>query len=774
MRDSATILLVEDDQSLLDGISDLLEVADIGYQVKTLTASNGRAGLARVAEETPDLIISDIMMPLMDGFEFLAEVRQNPAWIHIPFIFLTARGEKRDIQEGRSSGAELYITKPFDNDELLQLVKGQLDRTFQLQFVRQQRLDNLKRTILQLLNHEFRTPLTYVTAYYEMLADGLSIEASNNLQEYLKGIQAGCVRLTKLVQDLIAVVELRTGETAAHYRQQARPLANPGELLREAGRQAAALAQAKGIRFIDSVPDELPAVYGSPDYLADIFARLIDNAIKFTYCKREPGGFVQISAERRQNEVYFTIGDNGIGFPEHVQGQLFDLFFQYNRDQLEQQGSGSGLAITKGLAELHQGRIDVESEKGIGSQFSLVLPVYNPANMVTAGGTPPQMRQQATILVVEDDRFLLDGLRELLEISGGIYHFRVLTAVNGRLGLEVLARHHPDLIISDIMMPEMDGFQFLTEVRRNPAWLHIPFIFLTARGEREAWLESLRIGVEDYITKPYDSDQLLEMIATQLNRHFQRQGVVYQSFEDLKRSILDLLQPDFRLPLDTVSRYSNQMAQNLESAQTPEDLKESLRGIEVGSSRLNRLVRDFITLAELKTGEAAESFALEARLVNPGSLLIEAAQLQQYQAGEGQVKLSLAIDHSLPEIRANDGDLLNGFGRLIALLIHLPDDSRPIQLQLTASKNGRYIDLEVGRQGAGFDRAVAAQVQALLGSNDQAILESADYGPSLVILKGVVDLHGGQISLQNDPAAGCTFTIRLPVYQPETSSMVAA
>src|SRR5688572_521102 len=140
MKDSATILLVEDDQSLLDGISDLLEVADMGYQVHALTASNGRAGLARIAEETPDLIISDIMMPLMDGFEFLAEVRKNPAWIHIPFIFLTARGEKRDIQEGRSSGAELYITKPFDNDELLQLVKGQLDRTFQLQFVRQQRL----------------------------------------------------------------------------------------------------------------------------------------------------------------------------------------------------------------------------------------------------------------------------------------------------------------------------------------------------------------------------------------------------------------------------------------------------------------------------------------------------------------------------------------------------------------------------------------------------------------------------------------------------------
>lgn len=762
MRDSATILLVEDDQSLLDGISDLLEVADIGYRIQVLTASNGLAGLARVGEHTPDLIISDIMMPLMDGFEFLREVRKNPAWIHIPFVFLTARGDKRDIQDGRRSGAELYITKPFDNDELLQLVKGQLDRSFQLQFVRQQRLDTLKRSILQLLNHEFRTPLTYVTAYYEMLADGLSVEASNNLQEYLKGIQAGCIRLTKLVEDLIAVVELRTGETAAEYGRLARPILQPGELLREAGQQAAAAAQVKGITLTDSIPADLPAVYGVPDYLHNIFSRLIDNAIKFTHCKRVPGGTVHLAAEAVNGEIRLTITDNGIGFPEHIQSQLFDLFFQYNREQLEQQGSGSGLAISKGLAELHQGQIEVQSEKGSGSHFTLVLPVYHPDQTRTEGGEVAPIRKLATILVVEDDRFLLDGLRELLEISDNVYRFRVLTAVNGRLGLEVLARQHPDLIISDIMMPEMDGFEFLTEVRRNPTWLHIPFIFLTARGEREAWFESLRIGVEEYITKPYDSDQLLEMIVTQLNRHFQRQGVVYQGFEALKRSILDLLQPDFRLPLDTVARYSHQMAQNLASVQTPEDLKESLRGIQLGSSRLNRLVRDFITLAELKTGEAAESFALEARLIQAGSLLIEAGQLQQHEAGEG-VELSLAIDHNLPEIRADDKDLLNSFSRLINLLIHLHADKRQVQLHLAASGNGRNIELRVGRNGPGFEPAVAEKVQALLSENDQAILESADYGPALVIVKGVIDLHGGRIGLNNDPAEGCTFTISLPV-----------
>src|SRR5690606_747749 len=188
MTNTATILLVEDDASILDGMGDLLQIFDIGYEVEILKATNGEEGLALMQQHTPDLIISDIMMPRLNGFEFLAKVRENPAWVHIPFVFLTAKGKKQDIMEGRRSGAELYITKPFVSAELLELVKSQLDRTFQLQQVRQQKFGALKRNILQLLNHEFRTPLTYVTAYYDMLADSLlSVEDTAHLQEYLRG-----------------------------------------------------------------------------------------------------------------------------------------------------------------------------------------------------------------------------------------------------------------------------------------------------------------------------------------------------------------------------------------------------------------------------------------------------------------------------------------------------------------------------------------------------------------------------------------------------------
>lgn len=212
MKRSATILLVEDESALLTGIADLLQLAGLPYEIRVLTAANGQAGLRLMQEETPDLIISDIMMPRMDGYEFLAEVRRRPSWVHIPFIFLTAKAKRDDLLQGRRMGAELYITKPFATAELLELVESQLDRTFELRRVREEKLAALKRDILQLLSHEFRTPLTYVTAYYEMLADSLTdFQETDHLEEYLRGIQAGSLRLSRLVQDLIRVMEIRTG-----------------------------------------------------------------------------------------------------------------------------------------------------------------------------------------------------------------------------------------------------------------------------------------------------------------------------------------------------------------------------------------------------------------------------------------------------------------------------------------------------------------------------------------------------------------------------------
>ncbi|MCJ7567156.1 MAG: response regulator, partial [Anaerolineales bacterium] len=166
------ILVVEDDMALLEGIRELLELSEY----KVLTATNGQEALEVLEKKHPDLIVSDIMMPEMDGYQFHEKVREQPELSAIPFIFLTARGEKADIRRGKELGADDYITKPFDDEDLLVAVRAKLSRWDNLRQQRDEEVADLKSKILLTLSHEFRTPLTYIINYSDLLAlDGQEV-----------------------------------------------------------------------------------------------------------------------------------------------------------------------------------------------------------------------------------------------------------------------------------------------------------------------------------------------------------------------------------------------------------------------------------------------------------------------------------------------------------------------------------------------------------------------------------------------------------------------
>jgi signal transduction histidine kinase len=767
MTTPAVILLVEDDQSLLDGISDLLEVVDLGYELTILTASNGQDGLEIMGGLIPDLIISDIMMPKMGGFEFLDHLRQNSAWVHIPVIFLSARGTKEDIRAGRISGAELYITKPFDNEELLDMVRSQLDRTFELQFDRMRRLDNLQRNIIQLLNHEFRTPLTYVTAYYEMLEDGLANQSIDFIQEYLRGIQIGAIRMTRLIDNFVKVIELRTGEAADRYNQQARMVSDLSDIFVAIckGWQA---SKESNILFEYQIPPDLPPVYGEATYLGEILDRLIDNAVKFSTNKLTKDPKVTVLADSTGEEVFFSVQDNGIGFPEHVHSQLFDLFFQYNRDQMEQQGSGSGLTVVKGLVEMHNGRVEIQSGVGQGSNFTIYLPIYEAetADPPSSQKQTLSTRRPATVLLVEDERYLLEGLRELLEIFECDYHLRVLTASDGVEGLEVLEQHKPDLIITDIMMPKMGGYELLAHVRESPALVHIPVVFLTAKGERQDVIRGRMSGAEEYIIKPYDSDELLELVIKQLDRYFQVQGAIRQDFDELKRGILALLQPDFRNPLASVSDYSQRMATALQDVQTEQEMRDSLKGIQSASRRITRLVEDFIFLAEIRTGEAVSSFNLSSRPINTSMILIEAFDLNRPSAEQNGVTINHQVTMGLPEARVDYDRLKSAVLRLINMLVDYCAIYQRGSVSVGSLFENDMIHLTFGIDDISFSGEKFEQISRLFALDNVNGLELSDYDPDLVVTKGIIDLHSGQIRIESRPGKSSRFVISLPVYDP--------
>lgn len=364
------ILVVEDDAALLEGLRDILELA--GYEV--LTARNGLEGLASLGQRVPDLIVSDINMPRMDGYQFYSQVRAHPDWVSLPFIFLTAKGEKADVRRGKMLGADDYITKPFEEADLIVAVQAKLNRRAQLLSAQTRQISDLKRTILTTLNHEFRTPLTYISTYADMLRENnLSAE---EFRDFMRGIQVGSERLRRLVEDFIFLVELQTGEAQDTFERRCAPLPDLRLLLSLAVERSRAKAEARKVTLREEVAEDLPGVRADREYLLDAITRLLDNAIKFS---RKSGGEVTLRAEPGGRGVLIHVIDHGIGMPASELDKIFDVFYQIDRAKLEQQGSGSGLAITQSIAQMHGGALSAQSVPGQGSTFTLALPSLEPA-----------------------------------------------------------------------------------------------------------------------------------------------------------------------------------------------------------------------------------------------------------------------------------------------------------------------------------------------------------------------------------------------------------
>ena len=365
------ILVVEDDMALLEGIRELLELSEY----KVLTATNGQEALEVLEKKHPDLIVSDIMMPEMDGYQFHEKVREQPELSTIPFIFLTARGEKADIRRGKELGADDYITKPFDDEDLLVAVRAKLSRWDNLRQQRDEEVADLKSKILLTLSHEFRTPLTYIINYSDLLElEGQEI-ATEDFSDFMLGIRRGALRLNSLVDDFLILVEIETGEAEDAYRYRRRRLEETSLWLRVMAKPYQPRAEERGLTLITDIPEELPPLVVDEAYFSDAIGRLLDNAIKFSTDESE---WIRFSAEAKGDRLILRVQDQGQGIREQDLGGLFDVFYQIDRAKREQQGSGSGLAICKGIIGVHGGDVGVESEFGKGSTFWVSLPFEPP------------------------------------------------------------------------------------------------------------------------------------------------------------------------------------------------------------------------------------------------------------------------------------------------------------------------------------------------------------------------------------------------------------
>ncbi|MDX2139718.1 MAG: response regulator [Chloroflexota bacterium] len=369
--DKPHLLIVEDDLHLLEGVQSVLEIE--GYDITT--AENGAVALKLLNDEVvmPDLIVSDIMMPHMDGLTFLREVRKSPAYVSIPFIFLTAKGERRDVNEGKKLGVDDYIIKPFDTDDLLIAIESRLKRHEALNSAQAGVITNVKRNILNVLNHEFRTPLTYIVAYADMLnqPDATSL-SGDELLGFLHGVNSGALRLRRLVENFIQLVELETGEAERTFNLRRTSVEHVQEIFNAAITSIKQQFPERPVNpFTFALADNLPRFTGDTEFLRVAFAHLIDNAMKFS----SPDKAITLSAQVKENELHLSVEDAGRGITPVEQERIWDMFYQVNRAYYEDQGVGAGLPIVRGIAQLHGGRVLLASELGKGSTFTVVLPL---------------------------------------------------------------------------------------------------------------------------------------------------------------------------------------------------------------------------------------------------------------------------------------------------------------------------------------------------------------------------------------------------------------
>jgi len=386
-------------------------------------------------------------------------------------------------------------------------------------------VDRVKTSFFTNISHEFRTPLTLIKGPVQNLME----EFANNpkVTERLKLVERNSDLLLKLINQLLDLAKLDAGNLKVEMSK--------GEVLRfvkATSSSFSSLAAQKHVSITIDVSTETCYAFFDRDKLETILINLINNAIKFT----PSHGIVQISAQIDSGSLRISVKDTGIGIPADQHEKVFERFHQVSESHKEV-GTGIGLALVKELASLLGGTIAVKSEVGKGSEFVVTLPleivssedrletsdhevsIERPTvhvvqdRIALKGGTSNGEDKRPHILVVEDNADLRSFIIESL---GEEFHF--LEAENGKQGLDIATSEIPDLIISDVMMPEMDGITMAEKIKTDVRTSHIPLILLTAKSTEASKLTGLESGADDYLTKPFNKHELLLKIKNGISR----------------------------------------------------------------------------------------------------------------------------------------------------------------------------------------------------------------------------------------------------------------
>ena len=490
------------------------------YDVRVATGGEKALAIAG-SDPLPDLVLLDIMMPGMDGYEVCQRFKKNPRLKNIPVIFITAKGEVEDETKGFEIGAIDYIIKPFSPSIVMARVKTHLALKRQRDKLAKMardltELNHMKDNLLAVCSHDLRSPLNGILGFADLLLEKTYLEPED--REGLNHIKASGNVLLGLVNDILDLSKAR----AEQVDLKKEPL-SLSEVVRTSIRSLEHLAIHKKQTLDLEDQSEDGAVLGNASALGRVFNNLLSNAIKFT----PEGGTVRVALEPSQKGgIRAKITDTGIGIPQDRMPYLFDQFTRTSqRGTGGEPGTGLGMSIVKEILEKHETPIEVESEPGKGTRFILNFPLCEqvPATNPTPAQAPPQSEPRK-ILLVEDNPVNRKLGEKMLRKQG----HEVVSAKDGEEALACFTRTPDgfDLIFMDIQMPRMDGFEGTKAIRAleaaNPArgetvnsrlsGKRIPIVAMTGHARAKDLERCLAAGMDDYLIKPINQERVVEMI----------------------------------------------------------------------------------------------------------------------------------------------------------------------------------------------------------------------------------------------------------------------
>jgi two-component system, sensor histidine kinase ChiS len=420
-----------------------------------------------------------------------------------------------------------------------------------------QRLDQLKDEFLANTSHELRTPLNGIIGIAESLIDGATGPLPNETRFNLSLIVSSGRRLANLVNDILDFSKLRNETIELQIKPvEMRAIASVVLTLSQP------LLGQKDLQLINTISPDLPTVNADENRVQQILHNLVGNAIKFT-----DSGTVEISARVVDNQLAISVTDTGIGIPEDKLDRIFESFEQADGTIARQYGgTGLGLAITKKLVELHGGEIAVESTVGVGSQFTFTLPLSQgleglnverldgsqqparvqlinpqPARVQLANLQPLPVNGSAHIMIVDDEPVNRQVFTNYLSLD----NYSITQASSGPEALAILeSGFKPDLILLDVMMPRLTGYEVTRKIRETWQAIELPIVLLSAKNQVSDLVAGLEAGANDYLVKPISKDELLARIKTHINlRQLKAENLRLATELELTRRIQQMLLP---------------------------------------------------------------------------------------------------------------------------------------------------------------------------------------------------------------------------------------